>query len=72
MPSFVIKTALLLCDGFFFGVLYSFYDYYLFTCFSMAINSFCNLNLALSLLVRNTRNPQNPFSPQGRTYYTLP
>ena len=34
---------------------YSFYDYYLFTCFSMAINYFCDLNSALSLSVQNTR-----------------
>ena len=46
--------------------------YYLFTCFSIAINEFCDLNSALSLLVQNTRNPQNPFSSQSRTCYTLP
>ena len=51
-------------------VFYSYY--YLFTCFSMAINEFCDLNSALSLLVQNTRNPQNPFSSQSRTCHTLP
>ena len=46
--------------------------YYLFTYFSMAINEFCDLNSALSLLVQNTRNPQNLFSSQSRTCHTLP
>ena len=51
---------------FFFGVLYSIYDYYLFTCFSMAINSFCNLNLALSLLVhaKHSQSAKSLFSSE--------
>ena len=58
---------------FFFCLLLFFYSYYyLFTCFSMAINEFCDLKSALSLLVQNTRNPQNPFSSQSRTCHTLP
>ena len=40
---------------------YSFYDYYLFTCFSMAINYFCDLNSALSLSVQNIRIRKTPF-----------
>ena len=60
----------LLC--FFFVCCFFYSYYYLFTCFSMAINEFCDLNSALSLLVLNTRNPQNPFSSQSRTCHTLP
>ena len=48
MPSIVL-VFLSVC------FFYSFYDYYLFTCFSMAINYFCDLNSALSLSVQNTR-----------------
>ena len=48
MPSIVL-VFLSVC------FFYSFYDYCLFTCFSMAINYFCDLNSALSLSVQNTR-----------------
>ena len=48
MPSIVL-VFLSVC------FFYSFYDYYLFTCFSIAINYFCDLNSALSLSAQNTR-----------------
>ena len=54
MPSIVL-VFLSVC------FFYSFYDYYLFTCFSMAINYFCDLNSALSLSVQNTRIRKTPF-----------